>query len=99
MHEQQTIKNTTAVVYKEGMDQWLLVVTSDPAANGLAKDMEVASAGPVHCHFFLPPLSLACVVPNIVSEYKLIALLHTQSYNRHQPQIDIIHVRVQGLHR
>ena len=30
---------------KEGMDQWLLTVTSDPAA----KDLEVAGAGPVHC--------------------------------------------------
>ena len=35
--------------------QWLLAVTSDPAAKGLAKDMEVAGAGPVHCHFPLPP--------------------------------------------
>ena len=42
-------------LYKEGMDQWLLVVTSDPAAEGLAKDLEVAGAGPVHCHFSLPP--------------------------------------------
>ena len=37
------------------MDQWLLVVTSDPAAKGSAKDLEVAGAGPVHCHFSLPP--------------------------------------------
>ena len=37
------------------MDQWLLVVTSDLAAKGSAKDLEVAGAGPVHCHFFLPP--------------------------------------------
>ena len=36
------------------MDQWLLAVTSDPAAKGSAKDLEVANAGPVHCHFFLP---------------------------------------------
>ena len=37
------------------MDQWLLAVTSDPAAKGSAKDLEVAGAGPVHCHFPLPP--------------------------------------------
>ena len=43
------------LVYKEGMDQWLLAVTSDPAAKGSAKDLEVAGAGPVHCHFSLPP--------------------------------------------
>ena len=43
------------MVYKEGMDQWLLAVTSDPAAKGSAKDLEVAGAGPVHCHFSLPP--------------------------------------------
>ena len=30
------------------MDQWLLVVTSDPAAKGLANNLEVAGAGPVH---------------------------------------------------
>ena len=36
--------------YKEGMDEWLLAVTSDPAAKGLAKDLKVAGAGPVHCH-------------------------------------------------
>ena len=28
---------------------------SDPAAKGSAKDLEVAGAGPVHCHFSLPP--------------------------------------------
>ena len=37
------------------MDQWLLAVTSDPAAKGSAKDLEVAGAGPVHCHFSIPP--------------------------------------------
>ena len=37
------------------MNQWLLAVTSDPAAKGSAKDLEVAGAGPVHCHFSLPP--------------------------------------------
>ena len=42
-------------VYKEGMDQWLLAVTSDPAAKGSAKDLEVAGAGPVHCHFSYSP--------------------------------------------
>ena len=36
------------------MDQWLLAVTSDPAAKGSAKDLEVADAGLVHCHFPLP---------------------------------------------
>ena len=30
-------------------------MTSDPAAKGLAKDLKVAGAGPVHCHFSLPP--------------------------------------------
>ena len=40
------------------MDQWLLAVTSDPAAKGSAKDLEVAGAGPVYCHFSLPPSSL-----------------------------------------
>ena len=43
------------LVSKGGMDRWLLVVTSDPAAKGLAKDLEVAGVGPVHCHFSLPP--------------------------------------------
>ena len=47
------------------MDQCLLAVTSEPAANRLAKDLEVASAGPVHCHFPLPPLFLPRVVPNV----------------------------------
>ena len=42
-------------VYKEGMDRWLLVVTNDLAAKGSAKDLEVAGAGPVNCHFSLPP--------------------------------------------
>ena len=36
------------------MDQWLSAVTSDPAAKRLAKDLEVAGAGLVHCHFFFP---------------------------------------------
>ena len=48
------------------MDQWLLAVTSDPAAKGSAKDLKIAGAGPVHFHFSLPPLSLPCVVPNVV---------------------------------
>ena len=39
----------------KGMDQWLLAVTSDPAAKGSAKDLEVAGAGPVHCRFSIPP--------------------------------------------
>ena len=46
------------------MDQWLMAVTSDPAAKGSAKDLEVAGAGPVHCHFSL--LSLPRVVPNVI---------------------------------
>ena len=46
------------LVYKERIDQWLLAVTSDPAAKGSAKDLEVAGAGPVHCHFSLPPFFL-----------------------------------------
>ena len=48
-------------VYKEEMDQWLLVVTTDPAAKEFAIDLEVAGAGPVHCHFFPSPL-----IPNYV---------------------------------
>ena len=50
------------------MDQWLLAVTSDPAARGSAKDLEVAGAGLVHCHFFPSPLFLyhAYVVLNVV---------------------------------
>ena len=48
------------------MVQWLLAVTSDPAAKGLANDLEVASAGLVHCHFSFHPLSLPCVVLNVV---------------------------------
>ena len=43
------------MVYKEGMEQWLLVMASDPAAKGSAKDLEVVGAGPVHCHFPFPP--------------------------------------------
>ena len=53
-------------VYKEGIDQWLLAVTSDPAAKGSAKDPEVAGAGLAHCHFSLPPSFLPCVVANVV---------------------------------
>ena len=45
------------------MDHWLLAETSDPAAKGSTKNLEIASAGPVHCHFSLPPF---CVVPNII---------------------------------
>ena len=49
-------KEKIYTVYKEGMNRWLLAVTSDPAAKGSANDLEVAGAGPVHCHFFLPPI-------------------------------------------
>ena len=43
---------------KEGINQWLMAVTSDPrpAAKGLAKDLKIAGAGLVHCHLFLPSL-------------------------------------------
>ena len=34
------------------MDQWLLAVTSDPAAKVSVKDLVVAGAGPIHCHVF-----------------------------------------------
>ena len=51
----RTSTGNLQILYKEGMDQWLLAVTSDPAAKGSAKDLEVAGAGPVHCHFPLPP--------------------------------------------
>ena len=39
------------------MDQWLFTVTSDPAAKGSTKYLEVAGAGPVHWHFSLFPFS------------------------------------------
>ena len=48
------------------MDQWLLAVTSDPAAKGSAKDLEVAGAGQFTAIFPFPRLSLPCVVPNVV---------------------------------
>ena len=41
-------------------------MTSDPVAKGLAEDLEVAGAGPIHCHFPSPLLSLPCVVPNVI---------------------------------
>ena len=64
------------MVYKEGMDQWHLAVTSDPAAKGSAKDLEVASAGPVHCHFSLPPSFLTmCSSERCLSLVKLIKLV------------------------
>ena len=53
------ISTSNLQVYKKGMDQWLLAVTSDTAAKGSAKDLEVAGAGLVHYHFSLPPSSLA----------------------------------------
>ena len=37
-----------------GMDEWLLAVTSGSVAKGLAKDLEIAGSGLVHCHFPLP---------------------------------------------
>ena len=45
-------------------------MTSDPAAKGSAKDLEVAGASLVHCHFPFPPSSLPCVVLNVVIYYK-----------------------------
>ena len=39
------------VISSEGMDQWLLAVTGDPAAKGSAKDLEVAGASPSPPHF------------------------------------------------
>ena len=54
------------MVYKEGMDQWLLAVTSDPAAKGSAKDLEVAVLVRFTAIFPFPSLSLPCVVPNVV---------------------------------
>ena len=60
------------------MDQWLLAVTSDPAAKGSAKDLEVASAGPVHCHFPLPPSFLTmCSSEHYLS---LVVLLEVTSH-------------------
>ena len=63
---QMNLEIISPSVYKEEMDQWLLAMTSDPAAKGSAKDLEVASAGSAHCHFFLPSSFLTCVVPNII---------------------------------
>ena len=48
------VNRTSTSVFKEGIDHWLLAVTSDPAAKRLAKDLEAAGAGPVHCHFPFP---------------------------------------------
>ena len=65
------------MVYKEGMDQWLLAVTSDSAAKGSAKDLEVAGAGPVHCHFSIPPSFLAmCSSKRCLSSNSVIPLFH-----------------------
>ena len=66
------------MVYKEGMDQWLLAVTSDPAAKGSAKDLEVAGAGPVHCRFSIPPSFLTmCSSERCLS---LPIIVHTYFY-------------------
>ena len=53
-YSRQPLKEHTSI-YKEGMDQWLLAVTSDPAARGSAKDLEVAGASLVHCLTFMSP--------------------------------------------
>ena len=46
--------------------QIILPLASGSVAKGLAKDLEVADSGPVHCHFF-PPLSFSlCVVLDVV---------------------------------
>ena len=53
--------------YQPGHWLPLLTVTSDSAAKGLAKDLEVAGAGQVHSHFFVSPFRfLPSVVPNVV---------------------------------
>ena len=67
-------------VYKEGMDQWLLAVTSDPAAKGSAKDLEVAML--VRFTAIPPPplLSLPCVLPNVVFHETRLAHLETREY-------------------
>ena len=59
-------KSLPTLVYMKGMNQWLLAVTSDPVAKGSANNLEVAGVGPVHCHFFLPLISLPYVVLNAV---------------------------------
>ena len=65
------------MVYKEGMDQWLLAVTSDPAAKGSAKDLEVAGAGPVHCRFSIPPSFLTmCSSERRLSNALLLTFIH-----------------------
>ena len=53
-------------VLKEGMDQWLLAVTSGSVTKGLAEGLEVVGPGPVHCHFPLHLSFLPCVVHNVV---------------------------------
>ena len=63
---QMNLEIISPSVYKEEMDQWLLVVTSDPAAKGSAKDLEVASAAPVHCHFPFPPSFLTMGSSDII---------------------------------
>ena len=52
-----------------------MAVGSDPATNRSAKDLEVAGAGPVHCHS--PPLSLPCVVPKVVFHWFTYCKVHS----------------------
>ena len=59
-------------------------MTSDPAAKGSAKGLEVAGAGPVHCHFSLSPLSFPCVVPNVV--FQCLIMPHPPSYRQRMEQ-------------
>ena len=64
------------------MDQWLLAVTSDLAAKGSAKDLEVAGAGPVHRNFFFPPsfltmcISKRCLSSLTLQNYKNICTVY-----------------------
>ena len=51
------------------MDQWFLAVTSGLDVKRSAKDLEVVGADHDHCHFPFPPVSLSCVVPNVVFQY------------------------------
>ena len=79
------------------MYQWLLAVTSDPAAKGSAKDLEVADAGPVHCYFPLPPSFLttcmcACVrYDELEYIYIVMQLTCMHGLKHYQPNMLVIY--------
>ena len=76
------------------MDQWLLAVTSDLAAKGSAKDLEVAGAGPFTAIFPSLLNSLPCVVPNVV--------IYSQNTHNHMTLLygltnSVVHVRINSV--